>query len=646
MKNCWNLKLNKILTALCIAFVPHLTFAQLSKPVFFGEEEKFIYPVHPGKPGSLAGTMGELRTTHFHSGIDIRTNNMSGYPVVASKSGYISRVTMTPSGYGNIIYIKHPDGNTTLYAHLSKFVGPVAEHVLSEQYRRKTFSIDLDFPQGRFPVKQGELIALSGNTGSSGGPHLHFDIRDKDNFALDPLQVAGFPEIVDNLAPAPEKVALKTMSKDSRINDRFGRFEFYASNKGGNKYSMATPILASGVIGLEIIAKDRLAAGSPFYGGVNFIEVRVDDQLVFSQSIDKIDISESRAIYTLMDFKTMRTKGTRFYKLYIDDGNNLKFYGNSPGSGKIKVRQDRVSQINIRLKDSYSNQSEINFSIMPATVMKQVPHLESMSAAVFTDISENTFLTTFKTCPDSSTAALSFKNGAGTVIEPDYFNENRSIFLTDLRIHMPDSIAYCGRSVVTNFRDVILPGSSYRYSSDFSDVEFSGNTLYDTLYFAERYSREKDEEIFSIGDSDIPLNKAVRISLKPRLVYDTAEKYALYRIAGRGYSFIGGDFVNGRIDFSTREFGQFTILKDDVQPTIRPVYVDRNAARFKIKDNLSGINSIEAYINGQWVLMHHDAKSSSIWSEKLDKNAPLKGTFELIITDNAGNKSIYTKKIP
>jgi hypothetical protein len=314
MKNCWNLKLNNIVAALCIACIPHFTFSQLSKPVFFGDHEKFIYPVHPGQPGSLAGTMGELRTTHFHSGIDIRTNNMSGYPVVASKSGYISRITMTPSGYGNIIYIKHPDGNTTLYAHLSKFAGAVADYVLNEQYRRKTFSIDLDFPEGRFPVKQGELIALSGNTGSSGGPHLHFDIRDKDNFALDPLQVAGFPEIVDKLAPAPEKVALKTMTKDSRINDRFGRFEFYASNKGGNKYSMATPILASGVIGLEIIAKDRLAAGSPFYGGVNFIEVRVDDQLVFSQSIDKIDISESRAIYTLMDFKTMRNKGTRFYK--------------------------------------------------------------------------------------------------------------------------------------------------------------------------------------------------------------------------------------------------------------------------------------------------------------------------------------------
>src|SRR5690349_16019083 len=161
MKNCWNLKLSRKFFALCLACAPLISFAQLSKPVFFGSDpEIYIYPVHPGKPGSLAGTMGELRTTHFHSGIDIRTDNMIGYPVVASKSGYISRVTMTPSGYGNIIYITHPDGYTTLYAHLDKFVGPVATYVLKQQYQEKTFSIDLSFADGQFPVKQGELIAL------------------------------------------------------------------------------------------------------------------------------------------------------------------------------------------------------------------------------------------------------------------------------------------------------------------------------------------------------------------------------------------------------------------------------------------------------------------------------------------------------
>lgn len=571
---------------------------------------------------------------------------MIGYPVVASKSGYISRITMTPSGYGNIIYITHPDGNTTLYAHLDKFVGPVATHVLNEQYKQKTFSIDLSFPEGKFPVKQGEQIALSGNTGSSGGPHLHFDIRDKDNYALDPLKVASFPEIVDKLAPAPEKVALKTLDKNSRINDRFGRHEFYASNKGGNKYSMATPIIAYGTIGIEVIAKDRLAPGSPFYGGVNYIEVRVDSQLVFSQSIDKIDISETRGIYTLMDFKTMRNSGTRFYKLYIDDGNNLSFYNNSPGTGKIKVRRDRMSKVNIRLKDSYNNTSEINFEIFPADIAREVSHLEEMTSPYFMDVSENILLTTFKACADAPAKAIAYIGQNAKEIEADYYNKNRAVFLTDLRETFPDSIVYCSQSVVTNLRNMIVPTKRFNFSNDFMEVEFPESSLYDTLYFVERYRRDGDEEIFSIGDRNIPLSKSIAVSLKPRRSYTKGDGYAVYRKAGRGYSYLGGEFENGRIKFATREFGDFTILKDNVQPTIKAVYIDRNGSRFKIRDNLSGIRSYEATINGQWLLMHYDSKSNSIWAEKLDKSAPLQGAFELVVTDNAGNKTVYSKKIP
>src|SRR3954464_1565882 len=126
MKNFWNLKLNKFVLAY-LALAPYFASAQFSEPnLNIKSQEKYLYPIDPGKPGSLAGTMGELRSTHFHSGIDIRTNNMVGLPVLASKSGYVSRVTMTTSGYGNVLYITHPDGNTTLYAHLDQFKGEVA----------------------------------------------------------------------------------------------------------------------------------------------------------------------------------------------------------------------------------------------------------------------------------------------------------------------------------------------------------------------------------------------------------------------------------------------------------------------------------------------------------------------------------------
>src|SRR5687767_15349540 len=133
MKNYWNLKLSKVVL-LFFTITPSLAQAQFSKPEEkFPADETYLYPIYPGQPGSLAGTMGELRTTHFHSGIDIRTNNKIGFPVLASKSGYISRITSTPSGYGNVLYITHPDGNTTLYAHLEKFLGKPGDLVLKEQ---------------------------------------------------------------------------------------------------------------------------------------------------------------------------------------------------------------------------------------------------------------------------------------------------------------------------------------------------------------------------------------------------------------------------------------------------------------------------------------------------------------------------------
>src|SRR5690349_10857858 len=132
MKSYWSLTLSKF-AALTFVLSPIFSFGQFSPPEEkFLEEETYLYPINPGQPGSLAGTMGELRSTHFHSGIDIRTNNQIGFPVLASKSGYISRITVSPSGYGNVMYITHPDGNTSLYAHLDRFNGAVAKHILKE----------------------------------------------------------------------------------------------------------------------------------------------------------------------------------------------------------------------------------------------------------------------------------------------------------------------------------------------------------------------------------------------------------------------------------------------------------------------------------------------------------------------------------
>ena len=647
MKNYWNLKLSRAIVAIIATVCPFFSSAQFSPPEEkFPAGESFLYPINPGLPGSLAGTMGELRNTHFHSGLDIRTNNVIGLPVLASKSGYISRVSVGPTGYGNVIYITHPEGYTTIYAHLDKFNGDLAEYVLKEHYRRRSANINLYFKPGQFPVKRGDTIALSGNSGSSGGPHLHFDIRDKNNFALNPLLVESFPEITDELPPSVEKVALRTLDKNSRINDRFGRFEFYAKRVGTN-FVFDVPILATGTIGIEVLAKDKLAPNSRFYGGVNYIQLRVDSQLIFNQSIDKINIAKGRHILTVMDFRTLRNNGTRFYKLFLDDGNGLNFYDNSPGDGKIKVEPGEDKNVEVTLKDSFGNASTLSLKLRPSSLTSEVALLEPVKTELEYDIHENILMVTAQPCTADSNRAVVYFRNTQRIIEPDYANKNRAVYLLDLRDEIPDSVVVCNGSVVPKIVATVPSPKQYQYYSDRLDVQFPVNAVYDTLYLnADHQMFPDSSEVFTLGSPYIPLNKTIKVTFRPLKKIDWNNSMGVYRIQGKGYSYLGGKWENGAVHFSTREFGEFTILQDPNPPTIRPVVVNNHVARFKIHDDRSGIYSYRATINDQWLLMYYDSKTATIWSERLNKDELLKGDFKLVVVDRAGNRSVYTNNLP
>lgn len=630
-----------------MAVCPFFSSAQFSPPdEKLKAAEEYIYPINPGQPGSLSGTMGELRSTHFHSGIDIRTDNRIGLPVLASKSGYISRVSISPSGYGNALYITHNDGNTTVYAHLDRFRGPIADYVLQEHYRRKSHVLSLYFRAGQFPVKQGDTIAYSGNSGSSGGPHLHFDIRDRDNLALNPLKVQAFPEIVDNLPPAVETVALRTLDIDSRINHGFGRFEFKAV-RVGNDYVLQEPILAKGLIGVEILAKDRLAPGSRFHGGVNYIEMRVDDQLKFRQAIEKINFSTTRTIYRLMDFKTLRRQGDRFYKLYVDDGNDLHFYRDSPGRGKISVHPDRPTQVVVTMNDTYGNSSKLSFSLTPAPASQVVNALKPLIEPISYEIIDNVLVVSAGPCDSEVTSARVYNNGQEITRDADYGNDGRLVYLFDLRKTIPDSIAVCESSVAPQIKATVPSGREYTYYSDFIDIRFPTNSLYDTVYLQlSTRVNENGHTEYSIGSETIPLKQSIHVALRPSGISSWQRNMAVCQIGDEGAEWLGGTWQNGRVHFSTRNFGNFTILQDSVPPEIRTVALNASQAKFRIRDGLSGIASFEAKIDGKWLLMMYDPKTATIWSEKLDKARPLKGQFELTVTDNAGNTVSLTEYIP
>ncbi len=630
MKNYWNLKLNRALLFFIFGFTQ--CFAQLETP----SNSHYLFPIIPGKQNLLAGTMGELRSTHFHAGLDIRTSSITGLPVRAANSGYVARIIVSSYGYGKAIILKHPDGNQTLYAHLDQFKGLIGDYVLKKHYAQKSFDLDITLNKNELTITQGDTIALSGNTGGSQGPHLHFEIRDSANHAINPLKF-NFAEIIDTYPPQATKIALNTMDSSARINDKFGRFEFTLLKQGDN-YTFSQPILAHGKIGVEILAIDKMN-NSGFRFGINYMEMIANSKTVFKQSIDTIDFEETRGIQNIFNYKVLKQKGQYFNKLYVDDGNRFSYHNGSVNNGIIQVNNQDIP-VEIKLKDTYGNESTTSFTLKSTPVTNQLILAETISKPIEFEIFKNVMKVTTKACTSNKLQVLS----SGIVAEqtPSYGNTLVKVYLVDLKKVIPDTLKNCGNKLVTNLKALIPSAQDFDYASSYLDVKFNNLSLYDTLYLNESYSATEKVEVFTIGSTITPLFKAVEVTLKPRHTYAEDKTTSVYSANGGN---LGGKWNNGTISFFARDLGNYTLLQDITPPTITKIFLTPRTARFKIGDNRSGIASFEASLNGEWLLMDYEYKTGILLAERLDKTKLLKGNFELRVTDNAGNVKTFKQNI-
>lgn len=640
MRSCWNLKLSKTFFYLLVISGPAAAQFSPDKSIYTVERANYLFPIRPGNTAIITGTMGELRNTHFHAGLDIDTPGV-GVPVVAAEDGYVVRASATTGGYGNVLYVLHPDGNTTVYAHLDQFKGALGDYIRKERYQRKVSEIDLEFKPNQFPVTKGELIALSGNTGGSGGPHLHFEVRNPNNEATNPLAY-NFAEVKDNLSPVVFKIALKTLDQKARINDQYGRFEFSVV-KSGNNYWLPNPILAKGNIGVEVLAHDKME-NSRFRYGINYIEMLADSQLVFAQTIDKVNFEDSRQILSVMDYKTLELRGSRFNKLYVDDGNKLDYYRGASKKSSIVVKEKEAA-VEIKLRDFNGNVTRVNFRLKPSPVVAETTLLPVSGKPFEAEVFENTLRVTVKSCPEVQNEIDIWQQGKSIKWEASYTGPNQQVYLINLLATLPDSIRTCQGTMVFNFKDRIPSETNYKYYSDLVDIEFPNQSLYDTTFLTISYDTLNQKEIFTLGNRTTPLNKSIAVTLKPKFSYFQTRDLGLYRKEGRGYAFVSSEWKNNYLKFNTRDFGEFTLMRDTIPPAITRIGLNNAAARFKIKDNLSGISYFEAHLNGEWLLMVYDYKTGILKSEKLDSTKPLMGDFELKVVDQAGNESIFKQKI-
>lgn len=381
---------------------------------------------------------------------------------------------------------------------------------------------------------------------------------------------------------------------------------------------------------------------SRFRYGINYIDLLVDNQNAFRQTIEKVDFTNTRQILALMDYKTLELRGNRFNKLYIDDGNRLEYYPGVTRKQGVIVHADR--EVEIHLKDFNQNISKVNFTLKHNPVVVETTLLSASGKPYESELIENTLKVTVKKCASDKTEPTLWSNNKSTSLTPAYYGSNQHVFLINLKTTLPDSITTCQGTIRFNFKDRIPSETEYKYYSELMDLEFPKQSLYDTAYLELAYDTINRQEIFTIGNRTIPLFKSIAVTLKPKLNYFQSRDLGLYRKEGRGFVYVNSEWKNNRIKFNTRDFGQFTLLRDTIPPTLTKISITPAAARFKIRDNLSGIAYFEANISGQWLLMVYDYKTGILKSEK-PTGTQLKGDFELKVVDQAGNEALFRQKL-
>lgn len=340
--------LSKVIFAICFMSTI-ITSAQKNYP-----QNYFRNPLNI--PMQLAANFGAVRSNHFHMGLDLRTNSQENLSVVAAADGYVSRIKVERYGFGNAVYITHPNGYTTLYAHLNKYYDTLDEFVKERQYKDEKWEQDITFSPGQFPVTKGQLIALSGNTGGSAGPHLHFEIRDtKTEECINPL-LFGF-NIPDGIAPI--------ISGLYWYDRRFSTYEPGANGiavkKAGGTYTTDVVQVSSPTISFAIKAVDKANQG--FNLGIYHAELLMDDRLIYSFSIDQVSYDDTRYINGCIDYARFSKDKMSIQHLSSLPGMKLTNYSQPDLNGVITLQDEDIHHIEIILKDVNGNTSRLKTKV-------------------------------------------------------------------------------------------------------------------------------------------------------------------------------------------------------------------------------------------------------------------------------------------
>jgi len=310
----------------------------------------------------LSGTFGELRNNHFHAGVDIKTKRRTGFPVYATADGYVSRIKVAIWGYGKVIYISHPNGYTSVYAHLSKFGDGIQEYVKNIQYQKESYETGNIYPaENEITVKKGQVIAFTGRTGGFVAPHLHYEIRDtKTEHIINPL-LFGL-KIKDSIAPRINKLIAYPIGEGSRINRSVKKQSLAIKKDSLNNYR-TNRISASGSIGFGINVYDLLGKELN-KNGVYSIEMKVNGKRHYYHDVETFSFAESKYINLLIDYPYFATYKNRIQKTFREKETKLSIYEDLVKDGFVDVKEGFSYKVEIIAKDFKGNTSSVKIPII------------------------------------------------------------------------------------------------------------------------------------------------------------------------------------------------------------------------------------------------------------------------------------------
>jgi hypothetical protein len=521
-------------------------------------------------PIILAGTFGELRSNHFHSGIDIKTQQREGLSVYGIGNGTITRIKVALWGYGKVLYVAHPNGYTSVYGHLQKFSPKIEEYIKNIQYQKKAYEVEVFPDYGELKIKKGELIAYSGNTGGSSGPHVHFEIRSSvSEKPINPL-LFGI-DVADATNPILEKLFLYPLSKNAQVNKSGNRIQVNFTNQSDGTF-LANKVHAIGKIGVGFIGFDRqdMAANS---NGIYSASLSVNGKTYSAYDFESFSFSETRYINTLIDYDYFGRYRQRIQKLFKSPGNNLSIYEELYNNGEIEIREGLSYSIELIIKDFKGN-----------VVVLKIP-VEGKNEELKMPKEENS---------------------------------------TD---------------------DYVIAKKPNNYDLGGAKVYFPSNTFYEDFYI----DLKKGKDTVSIHRNTVPAHRNFTITFDAtKFSKEEQKQLFIARLDGKLKPSYARTYKRaGTFTTRTRNLGTYTLVKDTIVPKIRAKnFKDKqwlNNYKYlslAISDDLSGVDTYSATLNGKWILMEYEPKRNTLTYNFDDKILDQKQcVLKVTVTDNVGNEN-------